>query len=102
LKGPISWAEVAIEQLCYFFSRARSLDLVQRSQDMLVEMVVQHLAPHAFAVLGLEGRPAARCSFVFDLAAKKTAGREEPVGANWKINLRIASGVCSPTAPEKV
>jgi hypothetical protein len=40
LKRPISWAEVAIEQLCDFFSRARFLDLVQRSQNVLVETVV--------------------------------------------------------------
>jgi len=41
LKRPISWAEVAIEQLCDFSSRARSLDLVQRAQDMLVDTVVR-------------------------------------------------------------
>jgi len=41
LKRLISGAEVAIEQLCDFFSRGRLLDLVQGAQDMLVETVVR-------------------------------------------------------------
>jgi len=41
LKRLISRAEVAIHQICDFFSRARLLDLVQGSQDMLIETVVR-------------------------------------------------------------
>jgi hypothetical protein len=39
--GPISRTEVAIEQLSDFFSRARLLDPVQRSKDMLLETAVR-------------------------------------------------------------
>jgi hypothetical protein len=41
LKRLVSGAEVAIEQLCEFFSRGRLFDLVQGSQEMLVETVVR-------------------------------------------------------------
>jgi len=43
LKRLVSGAEVAIEQLCNFFSRGRLPDLVQGSRDMLVETVVRVL-----------------------------------------------------------
>ncbi len=53
LKRLISGAEVAIEQLCDFLSRARLLDLVQGSQNMLVETVtrVWNLAHLRFSLL---------------------------------------------------
>jgi len=50
LKGPVAGAEVAIEQFRDFFGRARLLDLVQRSKDVLVQAAlwicyVTHLLP---------------------------------------------------------
>jgi hypothetical protein len=63
LKRPIPWAKVAIEQLCDFFSRARSLDLVQRSEDMLPKTVIRIWRLGHLRFSGLEGGPGANCSF---------------------------------------
>jgi hypothetical protein len=101
-KRAISRAEVAIEQLCDFFSRTWPLDLVQRPPYGIVETVVQiwgltHLRLSGFRVDLLKGAhfPVAR-------PQARTAGFYAPVGTSWRINLRIASGSCSPEAPARV
>ncbi len=102
LKRPISGTEVAIEQLCDFFSRARLFDPVQRSKDMLIETAVRigrltHLRFSGLKVELLRGTHL--CSVRLQLV---TASQEGPVGKSWRINLRMASGSCSPAAPAKV
>jgi hypothetical protein len=100
--GPISRTEVAIEQLSDFFSRARLLDPVQGSKDMLFETAVRigRLAHLQFSSRNVDLlRSAHLCSVWLQLA---TASQEKPVGASWRINLRMASGSCSPAAPAKV
>ena len=95
LKRLISGAEVAIEQLCEFLSRARLFDLVQRSEDMSAETVVRiwNLAHVQFS--GLKANLLKGAHFLSGLLLqnkKRTAGHEEPVGASWRMSLRIASG----------
>src|SRR5258708_10892269 len=102
LKRPISGTEVAIEQLCDFFSRARLLDPVQRSKDMLVKTAVRigRLLHLRFSGLKVELlRSTHLCSVRLQLLI---ATQEGPVGTSWRINLRMASGSCSSAAPATV
>jgi hypothetical protein len=85
LKRLVSQAKVAIEQLCDFFSRARLLDLVQGSQDMLVETVVRiwNLAHLWFS--GLKADLLKSTHFAFRLMLQKqekrvTRNRSVPTG----------------------
>lgn len=73
LKRPISGTEVAIEQLCDFFSRARLLDLVQGSPYVFVEAAVRvwNLTLLRFAGLKLDLLRGAH--FGFGLAANKNS-----------------------------
>ena len=90
LKRLVSRAEVAIEQLCDFFSRGRFFYLVQGSQDMLVETVVRfwNLAHLRFSGDLLKGT-----HLVFGLVLQdKSSGSGGTGGTNWRISLRIASG----------
>ena len=81
LKRLFSRAKVAIEQLCDFFNRARLLDLVQGSEDMLVETVVLiwNLARLRFS--GSKADLLEGAHFVCSVWSCKTrpAGQEEPV-----------------------
>src|SRR5207253_7712812 len=80
LKRLISRAEVAIEQLCEFFSRARLLDLVQGSEDMLVETVARLWNLAHLRSSGLKADILKGAHFVFGLVLQtRTAGQEERV-----------------------
>jgi hypothetical protein len=80
LKRPVSGTEVAVEQLCDFFSRARLLDPVQRSEDMFVETAIRIGQPDAFGGRGFEGGAVEGYSFRFGLAA---TGNGKSGGTGW-------------------
>src|SRR5260370_6011611 len=67
----------------------------------LVRQFTVSSTDNAFAVLGFDGGFVESAHFVFDLRSG-TAGHDEPAGTSWRINLRIASGSCSPAASAKV
>ena len=92
LKRLVSRAEVAIEQLCDFLSRARLFDLVQGSQDMLVEMVVRiwNLAHLRFSVLKADLLKGAH--FVFDLVLQEKNSGSRGTG-RYQLEL---SGIDAP------
>jgi len=103
LKRLISQAEVAIEQLCYFFSRARLLDLVQGSQDMLVEMVVRVWNLAHLRSSGLKADLLKGAHFVFGLLLQnKNSGS----GGTGRYQLENQSAnylrLMLPVAPAKV
>ncbi|HTW57708.1 MAG TPA: hypothetical protein VMD99_06255 [Terriglobales bacterium] len=77
LKRLISGAEVAIEQLCDFFRRGRLFDLVQGSQDMLVETVVRiwNLAHSRFSGLNAGLLKGAHFAFGLVLQNKSSGSR---------------------------
>ena len=77
LKRLVSRAKVAIEQFCDFFNRARLLDLVQGSEDMLVETVfrIWNLAHLRFSGLKADLLKGAHFAFGLMLQNKNRASR---------------------------
>jgi hypothetical protein len=80
LKRPISGTEVAIKQLGNFFSRARLLDLIQRSKDVFVEAAVRIWRVTHLRFSGLKVEMLRGAHVVFRLAASKNSRSE---GTGW-------------------
>lgn len=103
LKRPIARFKVPIQQLCDFLSGARFLDLVQRSPYVFVETAIR-IGKFAHLRSGFEkpmGTKRAHLLFALRYPPRMST-QEKLVGTNCRINLRIASGSCSPEAPAKL
>jgi hypothetical protein len=106
LKRPIRRAEVAIYQLGYFLNGARLPDLVQRSHDLFVKTGIRvrrlaHLVFRTGKAKLMKPAEVVSC-FAAHPLIKDGRAHEELLGTNWTINLRIASGSCSPASPANV